>query len=205
MSLFESIENMLAEGIDPETHTDEFWQKFGHRYAPLVIDSSGFTRITEAKGPLHYLTRLAQIRQLTQPILKSFSARIYSFEADNVLAYFDEVDQAVSAAIAIHHAIKEVGITLGDHEPYRICAGIGYGDLLFSETSEGCFGHEMNLASKLGEDVADPNELLMTPSALQHCNLPLQGLTSQRQMELSGVSATYYHLSMNDLEALDET
>ena len=43
---------------------------------------------------------------------------------------------------------------LSDSERMRVSIGIGYGDLLYSETLEGYFGEEMNYASKLGEDLA---------------------------------------------------
>ena len=41
--------------------------------------------------------------------------------------------------------------------------GIGYGDML--DLEEDLFGLEVNLASKLGEDLAKPGEALLTPTA----------------------------------------
>ena len=41
--------------------------------------------------------------------------------------------------------------------------GIGYGDML--DLDDDMFGLEVNLASKIGEDLARPGEALLTPSA----------------------------------------
>ena len=46
-------------------------------------------------------------------------------------------------------------------EPYRVCIGIGYGELLHAG-EEGYYGDQMNLASKLGEDIAEGAETLVT-------------------------------------------
>ena len=42
--------------------------------------------------------------------------------------------------------------------------GIGYGPSLLVG-DEDIFGNELNLASKLGEDMAEPNEILLTEAA----------------------------------------
>jgi len=196
MNLFDSIEKLLADGIDPESRSREIWSRFGHRYAPMVIDSSGFTRITEQQGPLHYLSCLVQMRALVLPVLEKYDARMHTFEADNAIAYFEEVDQAVEAVVDINHVISSAGIRLTRDEPYTICAGIGYGDLLYSETLEGCFGHEMNLASKLGEDIANANQLLMSMAAYQACSLDIRKAMKPGEMEISGVNVTYYQLDI---------
>ena len=50
-----------------------------------------------------------------------------------------------------------------ENEQLRFSYGIGYGDVL--DLDEDMFGLEVNLASKLGEDLAEPGEALLTPSA----------------------------------------
>jgi class 3 adenylate cyclase len=51
------------------------------------------------------------------------------------------------------------------NERVRFSYGIGHGKLL--DLDGDLFGLEVNLASKLGEDLARPGEVLLTPSATQ--------------------------------------
>ncbi|HET7747160.1 MAG TPA: hypothetical protein VFM29_07650, partial [Vicinamibacteria bacterium] len=50
-----------------------------------------------------------------------------------------------------------------DDEQLHFSYGIGYGDVL--DLDQDMFGLEVNLASKLGEDLAEPGEALLTPGA----------------------------------------
>jgi len=47
-----------------------------------------------------------------------------------------------------------------------LCIGIGCGDILMLE-GEDMYGSEFNLASKLGEDLAQRGEILLTDSAFE--------------------------------------
>lgn len=107
------------------------------------------------------------MRQIVEPILKTYSNRNFKFEADNVYAIFDHPDDAVRAALDTHEAVHQSKLMLTENEPFRVCIGIGYGNLLYSETLGGYFGEEMNLASKLGEDTAEGGETLLTWAAYE--------------------------------------
>ena len=47
----------------------DVWEQFGVDIAPLVIDSVGFTRTTQAEGIVHFLTQLAKARRVTEQVL----------------------------------------------------------------------------------------------------------------------------------------
>ena len=52
---------------------------------------------------------------------------------------------------------------IGTSERFRFSYGIGCGDVI--EVDGDVFGLEVNMASKLGEDLARPGEALLTPAA----------------------------------------
>lgn len=52
---------------------------------------------------------------------------------------------------------------LPPNQRLRFSYGIGYGEVLNLEHD--LFGLEVNLASKLGEDLAEPGDVLLTPAA----------------------------------------
>ena len=92
----------------------------------------------------------------------------------------------------VHEAIEHVGLMLDHEEPFRVGIGIGYGELLWSETLEGYFGQEINLASKLGEDTAVGGETLISESAFRHADKDLVAGFSPSLLRVSGIEATYY-------------
>ena len=83
--------------------------------------------------------------------------------ADNFIAMFvfDQPTDAVQAALALHEAFERDPIMIAETQTYELCIGIGYGTLIYSSALEGYFGDEMNLASKLGEDLARGKETLL--------------------------------------------
>jgi class 3 adenylate cyclase len=158
---------MLDAGEDPCEHHDTLWDRFGQRKAVMVCDTAGFSRTCRSHGVLHFLTRLMRLRQLCQPVFDRHGCDALRFEADNIFAVFDGVDQALATAMAVHSAIHTEPLMLHELEPMRVAIGIGYGDVLYSATHEGHFGEEMNFASKLGEDIGIGDETLLTESAFR--------------------------------------
>jgi len=192
MNLFSTIERMFAEGVNPDEQSDHLWEKFGRNYAVLVMDSSGFTRTTKQYGILAFLSRLVRVRQVALPVLERCQAVSFKFEADNVYGYFDQPWQAIEAAVGIRQAIADANICLPGGEPFKVCSGVGYGRVLYSETLEGCFGNEMNLASKLGEDVAEPDEILLTQGCYDALTEPQQRDFAPLNIEISHTDISYY-------------
>jgi class 3 adenylate cyclase len=159
----------------------------------MMLDSSGFSRVSEQLGIIHFLTRLVLMRNMVQPVLEENGCLDFHFEADNIFATFACSDDAIRAAEAAHDTVYSNNLMLTDKEPFRICVGIGYGRLLYSETLEGLFGDEMNLASKLGEDTAEGGETLLTTNAYRSASSELVGGYEERQVIASGMQINYYH------------
>ena len=113
-------------------------------------------------------------------------------EADNVFAMFPTAEQAVNCGRAIHAGIPEFNRQYVGPEPLRVCIGVGTGRLL-RIGDEDVFGDEMNLASKLGEDVAGPEELLITESTYQRIKQTIEDVTYEpHRIDLGGVEVSYY-------------
>jgi hypothetical protein len=71
--------------------------------------------------------------------------------------------------------------------------------MLYSETLEGYFAKEMNFASKLGEDIANGGETLITQSAYSLASSEHQGCFSADHAQVSGLDLTYYrHISATE-------
>ncbi len=196
MKLLDFLLEQDVMGADAEKIERAAWDTFGAKVAVLNIDSVGFSRTTKSHGIVHFLTRMAKARACMTSVLNEMDAISFGYHADNCIAYFDAPQKAVEAAIELKSAVSKSGITLNETEQYGLCAGIGFGDLLYSETLDGYFGDEMNLASRLGEDTAERDEILLTEAAYHGLEATDEWRVEQRTLSASGVDVTYYALTL---------
>ena len=99
------------------------------------------------------------------PVLKNFSARLIRFFADDIIAVFDDPNNAVDAAFEIHRRMKLLRhSSQASKDPTQCSIGIGHGNV-FAIGPNLSQGDEMNRASKLGEDIGRANETRFTELA----------------------------------------
>ncbi len=134
------------------------------KVAVLVLDMCGFSRITAEHGIIHFLALLRRMEEAACPAVAANGGLVIKQEADNLFAAFDSPRQALDAALDILRAVEVMNAAQPCGPAMQVCAGIGYGDTLVIE-GEDMFGHEMNLACKLGEDIAGSMEILLTAAA----------------------------------------
>ncbi|MEP0869318.1 adenylate/guanylate cyclase domain-containing protein [Trichocoleus desertorum AS-A10] len=150
-----------ASEIDAQIHTI-----FAETHAILVLDMSGFSRLTIRYGITHFLAMIHRLGAIAKPLVEQDRGTVIKQEADNLFAIFPNVDAAVSAAVDILKSLAAVNSGLPDAMDLYASIGIGYGEVLLVAGAD-LYGNEMNLASKLGEDLARTNEILLTESAFQ--------------------------------------
>jgi len=163
---------------------------FEQRVAVLVLDMSGFSRLTIQYGIIHYLGMIVQMEVASRPAVLENHGRVIKVEADNLFAVFDNPDDAVEGALDILRAFRAVNSVVPENRDLHGCIGIGYGDTLVLE-EEDMFGCELNLASKLGEDLAGPGEILITAAAREAMSGNRHRL-AKRSFRASGVDIECY-------------
>jgi class 3 adenylate cyclase len=139
-------------------------QRFEKEVAILALDMTGFSRTTMKLGIIHFLGLIAQMEELAIPAVEHNGGIVIKQEADNLFATFPTPGQAVEAALEIFRVFREVSKTAAEDCDIYGSVGIGFGPTLVID-DEDLFGNEMNLASKLGEDLAESMEILLTENA----------------------------------------
>ena len=135
---------------------------FQRRKAVLALDMSGFTLTVRRDGILAYLRQIRRMQQITTPLVLAYHGAVVKNEADNLLAVFDDAQQAVRAALAmLESAAATAERSDGSAPAIAFSIGIDHGDVLLIDHVD-CFGDAVNLAYKLGEDIARPGEVLVT-------------------------------------------
>jgi adenylate cyclase len=142
----------------------EIWRRFGRTRAVMVLDMCGFSRLTMRYGITHFLAMIRRLNLIVRPIIADAGGRLVKTEADNVFATFDDVPAALAAARAIHRNLDAANTFLPEDWDLHAGIGIGYGPLLLIGEDD-LFGSEMNVASKLGEDVASRGDILLSAAA----------------------------------------
>jgi adenylate cyclase len=142
----------------------EIWQRFGRTRAVLVLDMCGFSRLTMRYGITHFLAMIRRLQTIVRPVIVAGGGHVVKTEADNVFATFDDVPEALATARAIQRALDAANTFLPEDWDLHAAIGIGYGPLILVGDDD-LFGSEMNIASKLGEDVAGRGEILLSSAA----------------------------------------
>lgn len=158
------------------------------RGAILIADQSGFTRNVLTDGPEKALEQIWTIRYTVIPVFRDFGGEVYKVFADNVYVFFDSVDTAAQASTVAHR--KLASVSRKRKVPIRVSSGIGFGDLLYLPSEDDYYGAEVNLASKLGEDIGDGGQTLLTEAAVSALTVPGR-LSRKRRLTISGVRVTY--------------
>src|SRR5215204_6901457 len=158
------------------------WKDFGAEYAVFILDMSGFSMLTRKYGIVHYLSMVQRMQLTTEPIVKSYGGFMIKYEADNCFAVFPDPLGAVNAAIAMQHAFTASNILTSEDLDIHISCGIDYGKLLIIG-NEDCFGDPVNRASKIGEDLANAGEILITRDAMEM--VPAEANVKAREVALS--------------------
>jgi len=161
--------------------------------AILVTDASGFTRSALQLGDLVALARIARMQDVIRPCIIDAGGMLVKFEADNSFSTYDAPSAAIGAALAIHRALAQDSENAPPGWHLSVGVGVGFGPLIGWQRD--VFGAEINLASKLGEDVAHAGETLVT-EATAHA---LRGTEYEARVTQAGrlpepLALVYYRL-----------
>jgi adenylate cyclase len=164
----ERLRGLLKEYNEYPERRDEIeariHDEFGKEVAILVLDSCGFSRSVRQHGIVNYLARLERLERLVAPMVVAHGGRVLRAEADNIFALFKDTRSAVGCAAEIQRSVEIANEPLPAASEIYVAIGVGFGRLLLIEDDD-AFGDEMNIACKLGEDLAEQGEILLTAAA----------------------------------------
>lgn len=170
---------------------------FAQTCAIMVLDMSSFSRLTIKYGIVHFLAMVHRMNAVTAPVVEEYGGEIIKLEADNVFAVFPDVGPAVDASVDILKRLAGANTMLPEDTDLYACFGIGYGEVLIVGSRDmivegkDIYGAEVNLASKLGEDLAQCGEILLTETAFQRIKDEPREL-ERVEMSISGLQLVVY-------------
>ncbi len=189
-----NLERLLNEMIErPESRaeiTRELEELYGQDKAVMVLDMTGFSRTTHQHGIVPFLLMIHQMRLVACPCVQEEGGQLLKAEADNLFCLFDSVADAVRASQKITRHLRTANRLLPEEHRLYVSIGIGYGRILNIENHD-LFGNEVNLSSKLGEDVAQMGDILLTAAARAQLQDP--GIECREEtISISGLELAYF-------------
>ncbi|MCP4449047.1 MAG: adenylate/guanylate cyclase domain-containing protein [Myxococcales bacterium] len=117
---------------------------------------------------IHFLQVIYEHNTLVAPIIDDHQGFLLKVEGDSLMALFRRPESALRCAVAMQNACQRINKRRTAEEAILLCVGLGYGDVLRTGEHE-VFGAQVNAASKLGEDTAESNEILVTGAIKDAC------------------------------------
>jgi len=161
----------------------------------VFTDTANFTTRTFEYGILHFLMLFERFVPEVEKGLKALHGRLVKVEGDSLLLEYKGLREACKGVEVIESLLRKRNRGLPARDQLWFSYGVGWGDVL--DLGDDVFGLEVNLASKLGEDVARPGEALLTPTAVEA--LPAAERRKLRQygeVEFGGVLVKLYRLPL---------
>ena len=162
--LWKLIEQRCALGTDHAAQKvidERIWDLFGEEWAVMFTDLSGFSRQVATFGIIHFLQVIFEHKRLLLPVVQEHDGILIKIEADSLMIIFKRADRALECAVAMQRACQAYSAARAAEEKVLLCVGIGHGRILRIGDSD-VYGQEVNAASKLGEDTAKRDEILVT-------------------------------------------
>jgi adenylate cyclase len=166
--LWRLVAERCEDSADLASIDKKIWDLFGERWAIMFTDLSGFSRGVESFGIIHFLQVIYEHNVLVTPIIDEHQGFLLKVEGDSLMVLFRRPESALRCAVEMQHACQRVNKRRTEEEAILLCVGLGFGDVLRVGEHE-VFGAEVNAASKLGEDTADSNEILVTGAIAEAC------------------------------------
>jgi len=185
-SFFALIDQVNAcSGAERASAEAAVWDRFGVEKAIMALDMSQFSLTVRRDGIMSYLASIRRMQVVTDPIVRACGGEVVKYLADNLMAVFGRAGEAVRAAVRINHALADTQTGIG------VSIGIDYGRFLMVPGKD-CYGDPINIAYKLGEDLARPGEILITAAARERLEPGFPHALSEQPVSFSGLQITAY-------------
>jgi len=198
---FDDLIAKFAEETDPqkaEAIRQGIWDTYGTEGTVFISDMASFSSTSRKLGVCHFLKMIHRARQIIAPVIEANNGMLLKCDADNCYAFFESTDDAIRASFDVNAAFFKANDTFGIGEQIYLSVGIDYGQVLLIGDID-FFGDPVNTASKLGEDLAVREEVLVTRRAIEHSNFEIPELAERMTARISEIEIQYVRLPMTEI------
>ena len=170
---------------------EKIWKQYGVHGYVMLMDMSEFSLVTQRYGIVYYLSMIEKMKAVVRPLIESNSGTLVKYVADNVYARFNTANDAIDTAIKINETLDSINKLTPTEWDICVSTGIDYGRFLKTDDHD-IFGDAVNCASKLGEDIAQKNEIIISKRAFENIEDKNSYLAEFVRFKISGISLEAY-------------
>lgn len=189
IQLYHRLRERALDPIEAALFDRRLWDELGIEATVLVSDLSGFTRQMRRHGVLHFLDVHRRSLELSGTVMQRFGGQLVKTEADNSIALLDRPETAVRAGLELLSLCRRANDGVAPDAQLRPCLGLCHGHILL--LADDAFGEPVNLAYKLGEDVARPFELLIDEATARLIDADGFGFGPTEYAQTGGMTLAY--------------
>ena len=202
---FDDLIAKYSEEPDPdkaEAIREGIWDTYGTEGTVFISDMASFSSTSRKLGVCHFLKMIHRARQIIAPVIEANNGVLLKCDADNCYAFFRNTDDAIKASFEVNKVLFKANDAFGIGEQIYLSVGIDYGRILLIGDID-FFGDPVNTASKLGEDLAIRQEVLVTRRAIEHSNFEIPEIAERMVARISEIEIQYVRLPMTEITAED--
>ena len=202
---FDDLIAKYSEEPDPdkaEAIRQGIWDTYGTEGTVFISDMASFSSTSRKLGVCHFLKMIHRARQIIAPVIEGNGGMLLKCDADNCYAFFRSTDDAIRASFEVNKVLFKANDAFGIGEQIYLSVGIDFGRVLLIGDID-FFGDPVNTASKLGEDLAIREEVLVTRRAIEHSNFEIPELAERMTARISEIEIQYVRLPMTEITADD--
>ncbi len=160
------IEERLLPGADLAEIDGRIQRLFGEKWCVVFTDMAGFSRRAARSGIIPFLVLIHQLDKICLPVIHKNAGFVLKKIADSHMILFRSPKEALKACVEMQQAVFRYNEAAADPDKIYLGCGIGFGEVL-KLGDEDVYGVEVNFAAKLGEDLAGPYDIFLTPDAIK--------------------------------------
>lgn len=127
-----------------------------------------YTNMRAGRDPsgsvITYLARVHEMKRMTRPIMEASGGTVLKVIADRFIVLFKRPHDALNGLLQVNRRLASYNEGRGADAPIAVGAGMGFGKLI-KVGNDDVFGLEAVFASRLGSELAQPYEILVSDSA----------------------------------------
>jgi class 3 adenylate cyclase len=159
-------EYVTSKPEERRTIEERMWNTFGTKQCVVVIDMANFSLVTHKHGIIYYLSLIHTMQKTVEHKVSAYDGVLIQFLADNAFFIIDDVNRAVECLMDINQTLQKLNQSSPQMWDVEICAGVCFGEFL-NVNGNDIFGEPVNIASRLGEDLAGPWQVLLSSHAMR--------------------------------------
>ena len=187
------IEELSVPGADTAELEARIWKLFGERWAIVFTDMAGFSRRSARHGIVPFLALIHQLDAIIGPIIYRNAGFVMKRIADSQIILFRDAATALGTCVEMQRALHRRNEGASEFDQIFLGCGIGFGDVI-KVGDDDVFGVEVNFAAKLGEDLAGPYDIFLTPAAVEGAKSDASDVQFRRipKSQLGGTKLPYF-------------